>query len=92
MEGSSAGLDPRQELSRHRPLLLVYHYLHASYCQRLTLPCPIPGKCNEPQPILELLFLKVLVTFLISVVMAIFAGVKAMIVAGCGQVYVLEAG
>ena len=32
-----------------------------------------------------------LVTFLIAVVMAIFAGVKAMIVAGCGQVYVLEA-
>ncbi|CAE7210619.1 unnamed protein product [Symbiodinium natans] len=32
----------------------------------------------------------VLVTFLIAVVMAIFAGVKAMIVAGCGQVYVLE--
>ena len=30
-------------------------------------------------------------TFLIAVVMAIFAGVKAMIVAGCGQVYVLEA-
>ena len=37
-------------------------------------------------------WLKVLVTFLIAVVMAIFAGVKAMIVAGCGQVYVLEAG
>ena len=76
----------RQQLPRHGSLLLVHHHLYAGHRRQLSLclRAVLSSFCAcSPE---------VLVTFLIAVVMAIFAGVKAMIVAGCGQVYVLEAG
>ncbi|CAE7252574.1 unnamed protein product [Symbiodinium pilosum] len=81
-----------------KPILQEEAQGEQTFWQRLSLLCSKCCTCCRNFHDTDLCFWSiiifmqviVLVTFLISVVMAIFAGVKAMIVAGCGQVYVLE--